>query len=100
MFIRRLIGKKFKETDYNLNLNDRKAKYENYDIIFCEKCKKQFEQDLFYCKNCCNKEINEEKRNCMLYGECEGCSRTCTDYDWCSYCGFQSNGIMNKQIVF
>src|SRR5436853_501942 len=71
-----------------------------YNLIFCEKCKKQFEQDLFYCKKCCNKENDKEVKNRMLYGKCKRCYQACTDDDWCSYCGFQNNNSINKQIVF
>src|ERR1043165_4975387 len=89
----------FKTSNYDLNKDERKAKYKGYDIIFCEKCKQQFGRKLFYCKHCYNKETNEEERNRMKFGRCKGCSQVCTEDYWCSSCGSQNSGDIKKQIV-
>src|ERR1700753_948856 len=94
MFIRRLISNKFQTADYDLNLHERKAKFRYY-LIVCEVCDQTFDSYSFYCKYCYNKEIDEEKRNCMLYGKCKRCFQICTDDDWCSSCGFQRQIFFN-----
>src|SRR5437016_4350588 len=89
MFIRRLIGKNFKKTDYDLNLHERKAKFKYFQIV-CGVCERTFDIHCFYCKYCYNMETNEEKRNHMLYGKCKWCLQICTGTNWCSSCGFRS----------
>jgi hypothetical protein len=43
----------FNTSDYNLNLEKRKAKYKDFDIILCEKCYKEIHKWVYYCTNCC-----------------------------------------------
>src|ERR1051325_3525632 len=68
----------FKISDYDLRIDERKAKYENYEFILCGKCKSQFSN---YCKYC-YKEATNEERNRMLYGQygrCKRCFQACTE---------------------
>ncbi|GBB90466.1 hypothetical protein RclHR1_17430002 [Rhizophagus clarus] len=57
----------FSTLDYNLNLEERKAKYKNFDGIFCEKCNNEIVGE-YYCKNCYNKEADVIKQGYMKYG--------------------------------
>ncbi|CAB5378757.1 unnamed protein product [Rhizophagus irregularis] len=52
----------FKITDYDLNLEKRKTKYENFKIILCGKCNQEFDNQYYYCKNCFVKETNYSKK--------------------------------------
>src|SRR5437870_2403871 len=82
----------FKISYYNLNINDRKVKYQDYDVILCGKCKQQFDDYWFYCKYCYfNENNNKEERNHMIFGRCKKCFQACANQSRCSACGFQSN---------
>src|SRR5207248_1135134 len=89
----------FKTTDYDLNWDERKIKYKDYDLIFCGKCKRKFGHNLFYCKHCYYK-VDENGRIHMLGEKCKGCFQLCTGLNWYSSCGFQGNDNIEKQIVF
>src|SRR5205085_264457 len=89
----------FKTTDYDLNRDERKVKFKNYDLIFCEECQQKFDRDLFYCKHCYYK-VDENERIHMLGEGCKGCFQLCTRHNWCSSCGFQNNDNIEKQTVF
>src|SRR3954454_13601583 len=90
----------FKSSDYDLNLDERKVKYKDYDLILCGKCKRQVGCGLFYCEYCYYNETDEEEKNRMKYGKCKGCFQLCTGHNWCSSCGFQNNDNIENQIVF
>src|SRR5205814_1437142 len=86
----------FETSDYDYDLNGRKAKYKDYDLIFCGKCKRKFGHNLFYCKHCYYK-VDENERIHMLGEKCKGCFQPCTKHNCC---GFQGNNNIEKQIVF
>src|SRR5439155_233790 len=75
----------FKLTDYDLNVNERKVKYKDYDIILCEECSKIFYYNS-YCKHCYNKQNNEVERNNMQY---KGCNECFKELYGCLSCRFQ-----------
>ncbi|CAB5385267.1 unnamed protein product [Rhizophagus irregularis] len=58
----------FETSDYDLNLEERKTKYENYRYIFCEKCNKEIDKQNYYCTDCYNKETLIIKKANMKYG--------------------------------
>src|SRR5436853_586209 len=62
----------FKTTDYDLNRDDKKVKFKDYDFIFCGECKQKFGHNLFYCESCYNF-WDKEERNRMKYEKCETC---------------------------
>src|SRR5205823_3904052 len=60
----------FKTSDYDLNINERKAKYfKDYDHVLCEKCSKEIHDWYCYCEGCYNKETDGYERICMKYGK-------------------------------
>ncbi|CAB5378248.1 unnamed protein product [Rhizophagus irregularis] len=63
----------FKSSDYDLNEDERKLKYKDYNIIVCEKCNDKFNRG-WKCRKCYINETEEEKYR-MLYGICKGCSQ-------------------------
>ncbi|POG75004.1 hypothetical protein GLOIN_2v1770605 [Rhizophagus irregularis DAOM 181602=DAOM 197198] len=58
----------FETSDYDLNYVGKKAKYEDYDYIFCEKCNKEIDKQNYYCTDCYSKETNINKKSGMKYG--------------------------------
>ncbi|GBB94221.1 hypothetical protein RclHR1_23120001, partial [Rhizophagus clarus] len=56
----------FSTLDYNLNLEERKIKYKDYNI-FCEKCNNKIYK-YYYCKNCYSEETDTIKKHYMKYG--------------------------------
>ncbi|CAB5383798.1 unnamed protein product [Rhizophagus irregularis] len=50
----------FKSSDYDLDIDERKLKYKDYNIILCEKCNEKF-YGYWYCRKCCINETEEEK---------------------------------------
>ncbi|CAB4485747.1 unnamed protein product [Rhizophagus irregularis] len=58
----------FNTFDYNLNLEERKAKYEKYDIVVCEKCNQGINKHNYYCTRCYNKETDIIKKGHMKFG--------------------------------
>jgi hypothetical protein len=74
----------FESSDYDLDKEERRAKYEKYGIVICEKCKERFNRDL-HCRKCYRNETDEEK-NRMLHGKCKGCSQVMKIHFWCSSC--------------
>ncbi|UZO12682.1 uncharacterized protein OCT59_004206 [Rhizophagus irregularis] len=58
----------FETSDYDLNLEERKAKYENYCYIFCEKCNKKINKQYYFCTDCYSKETLIIKKAHMKYG--------------------------------
>src|SRR5437764_1418182 len=47
-----------KTSDRDLDYDERRVKYENYDHILCERCSKKI---YYYCYDCYDKEIKELK---------------------------------------
>jgi hypothetical protein len=74
----------FKSSDYDLNEDERKLKYKDYNIIVCEKCNDKFNRG-WKCRKCYINETEEEKYR-MLYGICKGCSQVMKIPRWCSSC--------------
>src|SRR3954469_8054486 len=74
----------FKSSDYNLDKDERKVKYKDYDLVLCEKCNQKINRD-WHCKKCYIEE-NDEGKYRMLYGICKGCSQVMTIKNWCSPC--------------
>ncbi|EXX65018.1 uncharacterized protein OCT59_011225 [Rhizophagus irregularis] len=74
----------FETSDYDLDKDERRVKYEKYGIIICEKCKEKFNRD-WHCRKCFNNETDEEK-NRMLHGRCNGCSQVMKIHFWCPSC--------------
>src|SRR5437764_10741521 len=70
----------FKTSDYNLNLEERKAKYKNYKYVLCEKCNKKIDKWNYYCSNCYYRETDRDERNRMKYGSKVEIFKT-LDYD-------------------
>ncbi|CAG8536587.1 7904_t:CDS:2 [Rhizophagus irregularis] len=57
----------FKTSDYDLNLKERKVKYEDFRVILCEECGQEIYKHCYYCTICYKKHgINE--KNHMKYG--------------------------------
>ncbi|GBC04148.1 hypothetical protein RclHR1_05540001 [Rhizophagus clarus] len=70
----------FKTSDYDLNLEKRKAKYKDFKIILCEKCNREIDKQLCYCKYCFIKELNYDKKVQMKCVLKTGILKT-SDYD-------------------
>src|SRR5688572_15372871 len=73
----------FKSSDYDLDNDERKIKYKDYDLDLCEKCNHKINRD--YCKKCYIEE-NEVGQYRMLHGICKGCFQVMTIKNWCSPC--------------
>ncbi|CAB4489355.1 unnamed protein product [Rhizophagus irregularis] len=50
----------FKSSDYDLDKDERKLKYKDYNIILCEKCNEKFNRD-WHCRKCYINETEEGK---------------------------------------
>jgi hypothetical protein len=66
----------FNTSDYNLNLEERKAKYKGYDGILCEKCNKGISKWKYYCTNCYDEETDNIIKARMEYGSKLGIFKT------------------------
>ncbi|PKC03274.1 kinase-like protein [Rhizophagus irregularis] len=62
------MGSNFGILDCNLILEERRAKYEKYSLIFCGKCNNEIFKWNYYCTSCYNKEINVIKKGHMRFG--------------------------------
>src|SRR6266542_1429240 len=77
----------FKMSEYDLNLKERKKKFNDYDLILCEICNQEVsKRGLVYCDYCCQKKTNKEEKNRMMYSLCPDCNKPNTGYDWCKKC--------------
>ncbi|RGB31808.1 kinase-like domain-containing protein [Rhizophagus diaphanus] len=74
----------FKSSDYDLDKDERKLKYNDYNIILCEKCNEKFNRD-WHCRKCYINETEEGKHR-MLYGICKECSQAMKIPCWCPSC--------------
>ncbi|CAB4406243.1 unnamed protein product [Rhizophagus irregularis] len=61
----------FRTSDYDLNKDERKEKYENYYIL-CEKCIQEINKRDYNCKDCYNKETDPNEKIRMRLGSSEG----------------------------
>ncbi|CAG8510133.1 14581_t:CDS:2 [Rhizophagus irregularis] len=61
-------SKIFNTFDYNLNLEERKAKYEKYNFVVCENCNKEINNPYYFCAYCYDKETDTIKKNHMKFG--------------------------------
>ncbi|PKY51234.1 hypothetical protein RhiirA4_468116 [Rhizophagus irregularis] len=75
----------FKILDYDLNLDERKLKFNRYDHVICEVCNKEIDKFNFICYNCYNKETDCNEQNRMNYGICKFCFKSNISYS-CSDC--------------
>ncbi|RGB42872.1 hypothetical protein C1646_102233 [Rhizophagus diaphanus] len=75
----------FKMLDYDLNLDERKLKFNRYDHVICEVCNKEIDKFNFICYNCYNKETDCNEQNRMNYGICKFCFKSNISYS-CSDC--------------
>ncbi|CAB4407339.1 unnamed protein product [Rhizophagus irregularis] len=62
----------FRTSDYDLNKDERKEKYENYYIL-CEKCIQEINKRDYNCKDCYNKETDPNEKIRMRLGSCKEC---------------------------
>ncbi|PKK80456.1 hypothetical protein RhiirC2_724466, partial [Rhizophagus irregularis] len=53
----------FKILDYDLNLDERKLKFNRYDHVICEVCNEEIDKFNFICYNCYNKETDCNEQN-------------------------------------
>jgi hypothetical protein len=58
----------FKTLDYDLDKNERKSKYKDYNHILCEKCNREIIKWYGYCIDCYDHETDINERNRMKYG--------------------------------
>ncbi|CAB5196150.1 unnamed protein product [Rhizophagus irregularis] len=116
----------FNTFDYNLNLEERKAKFMNYDGILCEECNNKIDTQYYYCISCCYKETDVNKIVHMKFGSnfgifntfdynlnleerrakytnyngilCEECNREINKYDdfYCTYCYDKETDVIKK----
>jgi hypothetical protein len=78
--IRRMI-----RIDHNLNIDERKAKYRDYEVI----CEKNWKHKIsrYYCKDCLKIETDDNEINRLQFGICKECSQPNTGgIIWCSNC--------------
>src|SRR5688572_25852714 len=77
----------FKISDYDLDKDERRAKFKDYDLILCEKCNQKFDSHYYlYCEDCYSKETDDTERKRMFYGKCKECSQVKMKNDWCLHC--------------
>ncbi|CAG8510166.1 14583_t:CDS:2 [Rhizophagus irregularis] len=58
----------FKTSDYNLNLEERRSKYEKYKFILCKTCSNDIYIEDCYCTSCYDKETDLVKKGHMKFG--------------------------------
>ncbi|GES83592.1 kinase-like domain-containing protein [Rhizophagus clarus] len=78
--IRRMI-----KIDRDLNIDDRKEKYRDCEVI----CEKNWKHRIhhYYCTDCLNEEKDDREQNRLRYGICKECLRPNTGkIIWCSFC--------------
>src|ERR1051325_5140013 len=72
----------FKYLDYDLGVDERRAKFTKYDSVLCETCNKEIDKPDYRCKDCYDKETDYNEKRRMNYGICKMC--------------FKSNFFFNK----
>src|ERR1043165_2794785 len=87
----------FKVSDYDLDWNERKEKFKDYDLILCEKCNKRFDVSrYYYCRDCYRREIDDTEKERIKCGKCKECLQVKSYNNWCLYCNpkhFQQNFV-------
>src|ERR1044072_1704396 len=73
----------FKNSDYDLDRDERRYRFRGHDSVLCEKCNQKFDYSSYYCKICYKKETDDIEKKHMLYGKCKKCFRVLTYYNWC-----------------
>jgi hypothetical protein len=73
----------FKILDYDLNLEERKMKFKEYDHVLCEDCNQEIKSSNFICYNCYNKETDYNEQNRMNYGICKFCFKSNSSNGFC-----------------
>ena len=58
----------FKTLDYDLNLDERKAEFREYDYVLCEDCNQEIDKQYCYCRECYNRETDCNEQSRMKYG--------------------------------
>src|SRR5688572_16206524 len=78
----------FKLLDYDLDVNERRVKFIEFDYVLCENCNQEIDIDiwLYRCNVCYHKETDINEKNRMNYGICKICFRTNIAFKWCNWC--------------
>src|SRR5581483_317604 len=73
--------------DYDLDEDERKEIFQNYDLILCEKCNHKIDKhsNYCYCFDCSKKETGVE-RNRIYFGKCKECFQVITRDFGCESC--------------
>ncbi|RGB23602.1 kinase-like domain-containing protein [Rhizophagus diaphanus] len=75
--------------DRDLNIDERKKKYRNCEVI-CEKNWKHIITNHYYCVECLNEETDDKEKAHIQYGICKECSQPNTgNIIWCSFCNIK-----------
>src|SRR3954464_5106351 len=74
----------FRILDYDLNVNERRAKFMKYDYVLCEICKQGIDRYRYRCKDCYYEEPDSNEQNRMNYGICKICFKTNIAFSCCS----------------
>src|ERR1700753_2610320 len=72
--------------DYDLDVNERKETFQNYDLILCEKCNRKIDNHIYYCKDCYEKETVDVERKRILFEKCKECFQVITNSLGCKTC--------------
>src|SRR5436853_7177892 len=72
--------------DYDLDIDERKEIFQNYDLILCEKCNRKINDYNDYCKDCYFKQTVYVERNRIIYGKCKECSQVMKYHYRCMSC--------------
>ena len=71
--------------DYDLDMDERKDIFQNYDLILCEKCNRKINKNNYCCFDCYHKETNDVERNRITCGKCKECFQLLTN-NYCISC--------------
>src|SRR5581483_5160586 len=66
----------FNYLDYDLSVDERRAKFMKCDFILCETCYQKIHEQHYKCENCYNKTTDDRERNHMNYGICKVCFKS------------------------
>ena len=73
--------------DYDLDEDEKREIFQNYDLVLCVKCNCKIESKYrYYCDNCYERETDETERNHMRNGKCKECFQALSDYNGCLHC--------------
>src|SRR5581483_5185128 len=65
--------------DYDLDEDERKEIFQNYDLILCEICNRKI-NDCDYCKDCYEKETDDVEWKRIRCGKCKECFQVLSYY--------------------